>query len=98
MSFAAACGVADASRAAACEAVARRMRDEDVELVRIGWCDTHGILRGKTLTAAAVPRALASGIGLVSTICSRTRPTAPRIACSSPAPPTPCPASASPTI
>jgi glutamine synthetase len=68
MSFAAACGVADASRAAACEAVARRMRDEDVELVRIGWCDTHGILRGKTLTAAAVPRALANGIGLVSTI------------------------------
>jgi glutamine synthetase len=68
MSFAAACGVADAARAAACEAVARRMRDQGVALVRIGWCDTHGILRGKTLTAAAVPRALASGIGMASTI------------------------------
>ncbi|MCE9658057.1 MAG: glutamine synthetase family protein [Burkholderiales bacterium] len=68
MSFAEACGVADASRAAACEAVSRRMRDEGIDLVRIGWCDTHGILRGKTLTAAAVPRALAGGIGLVSTI------------------------------
>ena len=68
MSFAAACGVADAARAAACEAVARRMRDEGVVLVRIGWCDTHGILRGKTLTPAAVPRALASGIGMASTI------------------------------
>ena len=44
------------------------MRDEGIELVRIGWCDTHGILRGKTLAAAAVPRALASGIGMVSTI------------------------------
>ena len=68
MSFAEACGAADATRAAACEAVARRMRDEGIDLVRIGWCDTHGILRGKTLTAAAVPRALASGIGFVSTI------------------------------
>ena len=44
------------------------MRDEGIELVRIGWCDLHGVLRGKTLTAAAVGRALAEGIGLVSTI------------------------------
>ena len=65
MSFAEACGVADASRAAACEAVTRRMRDEGIDLVRVGWCDTHGMLRGKTLTASAVSRALASGIGLV---------------------------------
>ena len=68
MSFAEACGAADASRVAAGEAVMRRMRDEGIDLVRIGWCDTHGILRGKTLAAAAVPRALASGIGMVSTI------------------------------
>ena len=68
MSFAEACGVADAARASACEAVARRMRDEGVSLVRIGWCDTHGILRGKTLTAATVPRVLASGLGMASTI------------------------------
>jgi len=68
MSFAEACGAADGPRAAACEAVARRMRDEGIDLVRIGWCDTHGILRGKTLTAAAVPRVLASGIGMASTI------------------------------
>ena len=68
MSFAEACGAADATRAAACVAVAERMRDEGIDLVRVGWCDTHGILRGKTLTAAAVPRALASGIGMASTI------------------------------
>src|SRR5204862_1462798 len=68
MSFAEACGVADAARADACEQVLRRLGGEGIERVRIGWCDTHGILRGKTLTAAALPRALESGIGLVSTI------------------------------
>ena len=50
------------------EAVLRRLGGEGIDLVRIGWCDSHGILRGKTLAAAAVPRALADGIGLVSTI------------------------------
>ena len=68
MSFAEACGAADAARAAASEAVLRRLGGEGIDLVRIGWCDSHGILRGKTLAAAAVPRALADGIGLVSTI------------------------------
>ena len=68
MTFAEACGAADASRAAACEAVLRRLGGEGIDRVRIGWCDTHGILRGKTLTAAALPRALDDGIGLVSTI------------------------------
>lgn len=68
MSFAEACGVADASRAAACEAVLRRLGGEGIDRVRIGWCDTHGVLRGKTLSAAALPAALANGIGLVSTI------------------------------
>ena len=36
MSFAEACGAADATRAAACEAVARRMRDENIDLVTEG--------------------------------------------------------------
>ena len=45
-----------------------RMRDKGIDLVRIGWCDAHGILRGKTLAAATVPKALANGIGIVSTI------------------------------
>ncbi|HEX2539943.1 MAG TPA: glutamine synthetase family protein [Caldimonas sp.] len=57
-----------AARAAACEGVALRIEAEGVELVRIGWCDLHGVLRGKTLVAAAVPSALKSGVGLVSTI------------------------------
>jgi len=57
-----------ASRAAACEGVALRIEAEKVDLVRIGWCDLHGVLRGKTLTAAALPAALRDGIGMVSTI------------------------------
>ena len=67
-SFAAACGAAGASRASACQALAQRMKDERVDLVRIGWCDSHGVLRGKTLTATAVQRALDSGLGMASTI------------------------------
>lgn len=66
--FAEACGVADAFRSAACASLAERLSDERVDLVRIGWCDSHGALRGKTLTVAAVPRALDSGIGMASTI------------------------------
>ncbi len=67
-SFADACGAADASRAQACQRVAARIHDEGIDRVRIGWCDTHGLLRGKTLMAAAVPRALDAGIGMASTI------------------------------
>jgi glutamine synthetase len=39
-----------------------------VELVRLAWCDTHGVLRGKTLTAAAAIKALNDGVGMVGTL------------------------------
>ena len=57
-----------ASRAAACEGVAVRIETEALERVRIGWCDLHGTLRGKTLVASAVASALREGIGMVSTM------------------------------
>ena len=57
-----------AAHAAACEAVASRIEAEGIERVRIGWCDLHGTLRGKTLMAGAVPGALRDGIGMVSTL------------------------------
>ena len=57
-----------ASRAAACEGVLLRIEAEGLDLVRIGWCDLHGVLRGKTLVASAVSSALQSGVGMVSTI------------------------------
>ncbi len=66
--FAEACGVADASRAQACQRVAQRLGEEGIARVRIGWCDMHGVLRGKTLMASSVGRALDAGVGMVSTI------------------------------
>ncbi|MGZ5713599.1 MAG: glutamine synthetase, partial [Caldimonas sp.] len=68
MNFAQACGLADAARAAAVEAIARCVKDEGIDLVRVGWCDLHGILRGKALSAAGLARTLDNGVGMVSTI------------------------------
>jgi glutamine synthetase len=68
MSFAQRCGIHDMPRALACEQVGKRIADERIERVRIAWCDLHGVLRGKTLMAHAVPDALHEGIGLVSTV------------------------------
>ena len=65
---AAARGADEAARAAACEGVRLRVEAEGVDTVRVGWCDLHGVLRGKTLTAAALAGALESGVGMVSTI------------------------------
>ena len=67
-SFAVACGVHDAQRAAACETAARKIRELGLERVRVAWCDLHGVLRGKTLMPAAALDALHAGVGMVSTI------------------------------
>jgi glutamine synthetase len=65
---AAARGADEAARAAACEGVLLQMEAERIDTVRVGWCDLHGSLRGKTLVAGAVAGALESGVGMVSTI------------------------------
>ena len=67
-SFAQRCGVHDAARAAACEALGRRLEASDVQRVRVAWCDGHGALRGKTLMPAAVAAALHEGVGMVGTL------------------------------
>ncbi|NBS47559.1 MAG: glutamine synthetase, partial [Betaproteobacteria bacterium] len=67
-SFAERCGVHDAAREEAVAQAIARMEARGMELVRIAWCDLHGIARGKTLTAAAAARALREGIGMVSTL------------------------------
>lgn len=67
-SFAARCGIHDAARQAACERVLQEVQARKLELVRIAWCDLHGVLRGKTLAASAVSDALANGVGMVSTL------------------------------
>ncbi len=53
------------------DAIARaveKIMSERLELVRFAWCDTHGMLRGKTLTAVAAIRALRAGVGMVGTV------------------------------
>lgn len=67
-SFAQRCGVDDAGRGQAAARVVRLVEAQGLELVRIGWCDPHGVLRGKTLVASAVDRALREGVGMVSTL------------------------------
>jgi glutamine synthetase len=52
----------------AAQRVAHLIESTGLELVRIVWCDLHGVTRGKTLTAKAALRALDEGIGMVSTL------------------------------
>jgi glutamine synthetase len=66
--FAETCGIHDAAREAAAQNTARLIEASGVELVRFGWCDLHGVLRGKTLTAKAAIKALRAGVGMVSTL------------------------------
>jgi glutamine synthetase len=66
--FAERCGLHAAEREDACLRTARLIEASGIELVRFGWCDTHGMLRGKTLSAAAAVRALRDGVGMVGTL------------------------------
>jgi len=75
MSLAQRCGADNAARQAACAAVMARVRQQQIEEVRIAWADVHGTQRGKTLVcgagsndAAALEDALDNGIGMVSTL------------------------------
>ena len=63
--FAERCGCHDA---AANAALLQALQAEGIERVRIGWCDLHGVLRGKTLTLPALAGALEDGISMVSTV------------------------------
>ena len=62
------CGLHDAARAVACEALRARVREADVRQVRVAWGDLHGWLRGKTLMPKALDAALMDGVGLVGTL------------------------------
>lgn len=66
--FAQRCGVHDAAREAACLHTAGQIEASGIERVRLGWCDAHGMLRGKTLMAHAAVRALRDGVGMVGTL------------------------------
>ena len=57
-----------AERELALRQCAQAIKDNDLELVRFVWCDTHGQTRGKTLTRNAALHALTHGVGMVSTL------------------------------
>ena len=67
-SFAERCGIHDPARELALQQTLRVIEASGLELVRVAWCDLHGVLRGKTLTASASGRAMREGIGMVSTV------------------------------
>ena len=66
--FAHRCGVHSAPREAAVREVLAQVRSAGVDLVRVSWCDLHGVLRGKVLVASQLQRAFEEGISFVSTL------------------------------
>ena len=67
-SFAEKCGF-DSKQLNECERKSvEKIKKSGVELVRLAWCDTHGVLRSKALTADAAIAALRSGMGMPSTL------------------------------
>lgn len=66
--FASRCGEHSPERQRAADAVLATVEARGLELVRVAWCDIHGITRAKALTPAAVRTALRSGVGMVSTL------------------------------
>ena len=57
-----------AERQLACQDLIRGWARQNVDLVRLSWCDQHGGLRTKSLTTAAAAKALEQGITMVGTV------------------------------
>ncbi len=68
MSFAERCGLQSCERQTACDQLVRQVESSGIELIRLGWCDLHGVVRGKTIVASQLCSVLANGIGMVSTL------------------------------
>ena len=50
------------------QAIARALADGEIDVVRFGFADLHGIVRGKSLMAEAAASALGSGVSITSTL------------------------------
>jgi glutamine synthetase len=61
-------GLWNAAREDAAAEVEARVREDDIQMVRLSFVDQHGTLRGKTLVAAELPRALRAGVGVPSSL------------------------------
>lgn len=66
--FAQRCGLHDDAREHATEDLLARVKDAGVDMVRIGWCDVHGLVRGKAVVASQLEKVLRDGISMVSTL------------------------------
>ena len=64
-------GLRDEKQAEAAKAVARQVEEKGLEVVRLSFADQHGILRGKTIVAGALPLAMESGCAMVSTLLAK---------------------------
>jgi len=60
----------DAERAAA-RSLSAELAGRGVEVIRFSFPDQHGILRGKTITASELPKALADGVTVTSTLFAK---------------------------
>jgi len=52
-------------------AVAHKIKQEQLELVRFSFADQHGVLRGKTMVAADAPAAMANGVTMTTTLLAK---------------------------
>lgn len=51
----------------AAERISARLRNGEIQRLRFGWADQHGLVRGKTLFAERAASALQGGVGFVGT-------------------------------
>jgi len=68
LGFAERFGLWDAARAEAASELEARVREDDIQVVRVSFVDQHGTLRGKTLVASELTRALRNGVGCPSSL------------------------------
>lgn len=71
MSFVERHGLWTASDRAVAADVLRRAEKEDIELVRLSFADQHGVLRGKTVVAADLARALENGVTVTTSLFAK---------------------------
>jgi len=64
-------GLWSEAQARAAVEVERAISADNIELVRFSFPDQHGVLRGKTLVAAAAVPALRDGVGMTSTLFAK---------------------------
>jgi len=48
-----------------------QIKEHDIEVVRLSFADQHGILRGKTLVAEAIPTAMVNGCTMTTTLIAK---------------------------